>query len=96
MKISFNAKALIKKLDTNVDKTVGSISMALLNAVRQISPVGETGMFKRSWRIVGNKKRYKISNRQPYGHALEHGRSSQAPGGVVGPSIRKIKQRRYE
>jgi|TARA_R110002051_G_scaffold114494_1_gene187436 hypothetical protein len=94
MKISFNAKALIKKLDTNVDKTVGSISMSLLNAVRQISPYA-TGLFKRSWRIVGSKKRYKISNRQPYGHALEHGRSSKAPGGVVGPSITTTK-RRYQ
>ena len=87
MKISFNAKALIKKLDTNVDKTVGSISMALLNGVRQRSPV-RSGLFKRSWRMTGSKKRYNISNPQPYGHALEHGRSSKAPGGVVGPSIR--------
>jgi hypothetical protein len=94
MKISFNAKALIKKLDTNVDKTVGSISTALLNAVRQISPV-RSGLFKRSWRMIGSKKRYKISNRQPYGHALEHGRSSKAPGGVVGPSITTTK-RRYQ
>lgn len=95
MKVSFNAKALIKKLDTNVDKTVGSISAALLNAVRQISPV-RSGLFRRSWRMTGSKKRYKISNPQLYGHALEHGRSSKAPGGVVGPSITKIKQRRYE
>lgn len=95
MRVSFNASSLIKKLDTNVNKTVGSISAALLNAVRQISPV-RSGLFQRSWRITGSKKRYKISNRQPYGHALEHGKSSQAPGGVVGPSIRKIKQRRYE
>ena len=95
MRVSFNARALIKKVDDNVNKTVGSISAALLNAVRQISPV-RSGLFKRSWRITGSKKRYKISNRQPYGHALEHGKSSKAPGGVVGPSITKVKQRRYE
>ena len=95
MRVSFNARALIKKVDDNVNKTVGSISAALLNAVRQISPV-RSGLFQRSWRITGSKKRYKISNRQPYGHALEHGKSSKAPGGVVGPSITKVKQRRYE
>ena len=88
MKVKFNAKALIKKVDDNVNKAVGSISAALLKRVRQISPVGKTGMFQRSWRMIGSKKRYKISNSQPYGHALEHDRSSQATGGVVGPSIR--------
>ncbi len=95
MKVSFNANSLIKKLDTNVDKTVGSISAALLKAVRQISPV-RSGLFKRSWRMTGSGNKYKIFNSQPYGHALEHGRSSKAPGGVVGPSITRIKQRRYE
>ena len=87
MKVSFNANSLTKALDQSIDMIVKAISTSLLNAVRQRSPV-RSGLFKRSWRMTGSKKRYKISNSQPYGHALEHGRSSQAPGGVVGPSIR--------
>jgi len=87
MKVSFNAKSLTKALDQSIDMIVKAISTSLLNAVRQRSPV-RSGLFKRSWRMTGSKKRYKISNSQPYGHALEHGRSSKAPGGVVGPSIR--------
>ena len=89
MKVSFNANSLIKAVDKSIDLIMKNISTSLLNAVRQISPV-RSGLFQRSWRITGSKKRYKISNRQPYGHALEHGRSNKAPGGVVGPSIRRI------
>ena len=87
MKVSFNANSLIKALDKSIDLIMKNISTSLLNAVRQRSPE-RSGLFKRSWRMTGSKKRYKISNPQPYGHALEHGRSSKAPGGVVGPSIR--------
>ena len=89
MKVSFNAKSLTKALDQSIDMIVKAISTSLLNAVRQRSPV-RSGLFKRSWRMTGSKKRYKISNSQPYGHALEHGMSSKAPGGVVGPSIKTI------
>ena len=87
MKVSFNANSLIKALDKSIDLIMKNISTSLLNAVRQRSPE-RSGLFKRSWRMTGSKKRYKISNPQPYAHALEHGRSSKAPGGVVGPSIR--------
>ena len=89
MKVSFNANSLTKALDRSVNMIVKTISTGLLKQVRQISPV-RSGLFKRSWRMTGSKKRYKISNPQPYGHALEHGRSSKAPEGVVGPSIKTI------
>ena len=89
MKVSFNANSLTKALDRSVNMIVKTISTGLLKQVRQISSV-RSGLFKRSWRMTGSKKRYKISNPQPYGHALEHGRSSKAPGGVVGPSIKTI------
>ena len=89
MKVSFNANSLIKALDKSIDLIMKNISTSLLNAVRQRSPE-RSGLFKRSWRMTGSKKRYKISNPQPYGHALEHGRSSKAPQGVVGPSIKTI------
>jgi hypothetical protein len=87
MKVTFNSKALFKSVNDNVDKTVKATSVKLLNKVRQLSPV-RSGLFKSSWRMSGNKKKYNISNSQPYGHALEHGRSKKAPSGVVGPSIK--------
>ena len=79
----------MKSVDDNVEETVKKTSIKLLNSVRQLSPV-RSGLFKNSWRMRGNKKKYNISNPQPYGHALEHGRSKQAPRGVVGPSIKTV------
>ena len=95
MRVWFQAGLLTKIMNNNVSTIVDNISADLLKEVIRRSPVGKTGMFKRSWRKRGSGRNYQISNSQSYGHALEHGRSKQAPEGVVGPSIQTIKQRRY-
>ena len=78
-KVTFNASSLTKALEKSVEK----IS-------RMISEDVRSGLFQRSWRMSGGKNKYRITNPQPYGHALEHGRSGQAPDGVVGPTLRNI------
>jgi|TARA_R110000744_G_scaffold76798_1_gene152009 hypothetical protein len=90
MRVTFNASSLTKALEKSVEMISKKVSEDVLKGVRQRSPV-RSGLFKKSWRMSGGKNRYKISNPQPYGHALEHGRSRQAPDGVVGPTIRNIK-----
>jgi len=40
--------------------------------------------------MSGSGTKRTISNPQSYGHALEHGRSGQAPRGIVGPTLSKI------
>tara|TARA_R110000782_G_scaffold91641_2_gene174912 strand:+ start:437 stop:712 length:276 start_codon:yes stop_codon:yes gene_type:complete len=89
MKVTFNAKSLTKALEKSIDMIAKKISSDVLKGVRQRSPV-RSGLFKRSWSMTGSKNRYKISNSQSYGHALEHGKSGQAPNGVVGPTLRNI------
>ena len=89
MKVTFNATSLKKSLAKSIEEISKKISEDVLKGVRRRSPV-RSGLFKRSWRMSGSKNRYKISNPQPYGHALEHGRSGQAPKGVVGPTLRQI------
>jgi len=88
-KVTFNAKSLTKALEKSVDLISKTISSEVLKGVRRRSPV-RSGLFKRSWRMSGGKNKYRITNPQPYGHALEHGRSGQAPKGVVGPTLRQI------
>ena len=90
MRVTFNASSLTKALEKSINMISKKVGEDVLKGVRQRSPV-RSGLFKRSWRMSGSKNRYKISNPQPYGHALEHGRSRQAPDGVVGPTIRNIK-----
>ncbi len=94
MRVLFQAGLLTKIMNNNVSKIVDNISADLLKEVIRRSPV-RTGKFKRSWRKRGSGLNYQISNSQSYGHELEHGKSGQAPEGVVGPSIQTIKQRRY-
>jgi len=89
MKVTFKANSLTKALEKSINMISKTISEDVLKGVRQRSPV-RSGLFKRSWRMSGSKNQYKISNPQPYGHALEHGKSGQAPNGVVGPTLRKI------
>ena len=93
MRVWFQAGLLTKIMNNNVSKIVDNISADLLKEVIRRSPV-RTGKFKRSWRKRGSGLNYQISNSQSYGHELEHGKSGQAPEGVVGPSIQTIKQRR--
>ena len=89
MKVTFNASSLTKALEKSINMISKKVGEDVLKGVRQRSPV-RSGLFKRSWRMSGSKNRYKISNSQSYGHALEHGKSGQAPNGVVGPTIRNI------
>jgi len=89
MRVTFNASSLTKALEKSINMISKTTSEDVLKGVRQRSPV-RSGLFKRSWRMSGSKNRYKISNSQSYGHALEHGKSGQAPNGVVGPTIRNI------
>lgn len=89
MRVTFNASSLTKALEKSINMISKKVGEDVLKGVRQRSPV-RSGLFKRSWRMSGSKNRYKISNSQSYGHALEHGKSGQAPNGVVGPTIRNI------
>lgn len=88
-KVTFNAKSLTKALEKSIEKISKTTSEDVLKGVRRRSPV-RSGLFKRSWRMSGGKNKYRITNPQPYGHALEHGKSGQAPDGVVGPTLRNI------
>jgi len=94
MRVLFQAGLLTKIMNNNVSKIVDNISADLLKEVIRRSPV-RTGKFKKSWRKRGSGLNYQISNSQSYGHELEHGKSGQAPEGVVGPSIKTITRRRY-
>ena len=94
IRILFKPILLFRALKNGINKTVADAGEDLLQEVRRRSPVGKTGKFKRSWRMSGMGTERRVSNSQSYGHALEHGRSGQAPEGVVGPSLRTIQRRR--
>lgn len=91
--IVFDAIRFNKTMNSIVDQVVKKLSNAVYKDIQNRSPVAKKngGRFKRSWTIRGSGKNYKISNPQPYGPALENGRSKQAPNGVIGPAINNIR-----
>tara|TARA_R110002051_G_scaffold294016_2_gene359186 strand:+ start:206 stop:481 length:276 start_codon:yes stop_codon:yes gene_type:complete len=91
MKVIFKSLLLTKALKKGIEGQIQEISENLLKEVRRRSPV-RSGLFKKSWRMSGSGNKRTVSNSQTYGHALEHGKSGQAPDGIVGPSIRAIKK----
>lgn len=92
-KVIFDAKGFNKMVNNIVDQVTKRLTEVVFQDIKKRSPVAEKngGRFKRSWTMSGKGKRYKISNSQPYGLALEKGRSRQAPNGVVGPAINNIR-----
>ena len=89
MKVIFRPLLLTKALQKGIKDQIAETSDDVFKEVRRRSPV-RSGKFKKSWRMSGSGMKRTISNPQSYGHALEHGRSSQAPRGVVGPTLRRI------
>ena len=89
MKVIFKPLLLTKALTKGVETQIQKTSSEVLKEVRRRSPV-RSGKFKKSWLMSGSGTKRTISNPQSYGHALEHGRSPQAPKGVVGPTLSKI------
>jgi len=96
-RVIFNGASMREKVKAITEAATEGITDAVLDDVIKRSPVGQTGRFKKSWRKSGSGYRYRLTNPQPYGGALERGRSKQAPNGVVRPAIENIKQpiRRY-
>lgn len=96
MKVFFNATSFKKMINEVTETAAEAVTDVVFEDVKRRSPV-RSGLFKKSWRKSGSKFKYKLTNPQPYGGALERGRSRQAPKGVMRPAIENIKQpiRRY-
>jgi len=90
MKTTFSAKSFIDGINKTINFVMKELSNTVFEDIKRRSPVGKTGRFKNSWTKRGSGKKYTITNPQPYGPALEAGRSRQAPKGIVGPAIKSI------
>jgi hypothetical protein len=92
-RVVFNGKKFNKSLDDIVNQITKKLTQSIFEDIKERSPVAKKngGRFKRSWTMRGKDKKYTISNPQPYGPALEKGRSRQAPNGVVRPAINNIR-----
>jgi hypothetical protein len=89
-RIIFNYRPALARIERNMEDRKTDVSNELFKEIKQRSPV-RSGLFKRSWAKRKNGDNIRIVNSQPYGPALENGRSKQAPNGVVGPARRNLR-----
>tara|TARA_B100000900_G_C20427089_1_gene653403 strand:+ start:142 stop:423 length:282 start_codon:yes stop_codon:yes gene_type:complete len=90
-KVSFNSRKAIAAVDQIVNGVTETLTDVLFKDIKRRSPV-RSGLFKRSWAKRGKGRKFRIVNPQPYGPALEAGRSPKAREGVMRPAIKNIKQ----
>lgn len=82
-----------KKLAKAVENRTDAKARELFLRIKANTPV-DTGAARDAWELRfegdGFSRRAVISNPLPYVAELEHGSSSQAPVGIIGPSIREV------
>jgi hypothetical protein len=97
-----NTKKATTDLSKELDQIVRSVSLAIFNQVKDLTPVAKTskghvgGRAKRNWKLRGSNKSYTVSNDVPYIERLDKGYSKQAPEGMTRPALREVinRQRR--
>ena len=80
-------------IEQKISRLGQAIAQDTLTLVKRFTPIKE-GRARRGWRLQRGPKTNKITNNVPYIGLLERGRSKQAPGGMVRPTIAGIRRRR--
>lgn len=89
-----NPNKLMQDLKNRSKKLITQISMDVLATVKKYTPIKE-GRARQGWRMARSSKGNSIVNRVPYIGRLEEGSSTQAPNGMIEPTIKEISKRRY-
>jgi hypothetical protein len=84
------AQSLQKTLEQHVADSAQLVLGVFQNKQGKITPV-KTGRARDGWTETHTKTDYKIENKVPYIGYLEQGRSKQAPKGMIGPALGKLK-----
>ncbi len=92
--MSSDPRKVIKKLNSEINRDLGSFFSDLEQNLRQQTPIDE-GRARRGWRKTGSVDINSpatikvIENRVPYIGVLDTGTSKQALNGIVTPAIKK-------
>jgi len=89
-----NANQLMQDLKSQSKKLLEKISTDVLVTVKKYTPI-KLGTARQGWRMMRSSKGNSIINRVPYIGRLEEGSSTQAPNGMIEPTIKEISKRRY-
>ena len=94
--LSFRATSVaktMKSLRRDRDSLLATFAEDVFKIAKRNTPI-DKGRARRGWRKSKVLKGFSVINRVPYIGALEKGKSSQAPKGIVGPTVKQVKLRR--
>ena len=83
----------MKSLRRDRDSLLATFAEDVFKTAKRNTPI-DKGRARRGWRKSKISKGFSIANRVPYIGALEKGKSSQAPKGIIGPTVKQVKLRR--
>ena len=89
-----NPNQLMRDLKDRSKKLIETITKDVLVTVKKFTPIQE-GRARQGWKITRGSRGNSVVNRVPYIGKLEQGSSTQAPDGMIKPTIEQISKRRY-
>lgn len=85
--------ALTRRLDRELGQFVEEVMAETQSVAKRFTPK-RSGAAARAWSTQGSGKSTTVENRKPYIERLEAGSSSQAPRGILTPTLQEIRRRR--
>jgi len=74
---------------------IQQISQDVLVTVKKYTPIRK-GTARRAWHLQRQNRGISVINRTPYINRLDEGYSTQAPNGIIAPTLNEITKRRYK
>lgn len=81
---------LSREIKDSLKVTLKEVAESVYDAAREVTPV-RSGRARDSWTKSVSDKDFRVENRVPYIKRLEAGASRQAPKGIIGPTLTKVK-----
>lgn len=79
-------------MGTTSQELVQGVSAIVEESAKKHTPI-KSGRARRGWSSSTSGQGFRVENRVPYITRLEEGYSSQAPNGIIKPTLREIQRR---
>ena len=91
LKISLTGLSSVdRELKESLRLTVQRLADEVFLDAKEVTPV-KTGNARRNWTKKVTGDNFTVENRVPYIERLEAGASKQAPKGIIGPTLSRVK-----
>lgn len=82
--------SLVREIRRDIEQQIQKLSEEVNATAKATTPI-KTGRARKGWNKKTNPQGFTVENRVPYIERLEAGASRQAPKGIIGPTLSKVK-----